>query len=75
MGGSFVHALIKKVIDKKDADELEKIVQKNPKTLDEKGIANWVGEKLKQGAGWAQGMDKDVATATMVDIIKNYPEF
>ena len=72
VGGSFVHALIKKGIDKKDAEELEKIAQKNPETPDKKSIANWVGEKLKQGAGWAQDMGKDVATETIAEVVKKF---
>ena len=37
---SFVRALTEKGIDEKDAEELAKIAQENPETLDEKGIAN-----------------------------------
>ena len=72
VGGSFVHALTEKGIDKKDAEELKKIVQKNPKTLDEKGIASWVGERLKQGNEWVRGMPKEVATATIIEMIKKF---
>ena len=67
---SFVRALTEKGIDEKDAEELARIAQENPETLDEKGIANWVGEKIKQGAGWAKGMGKDAATAIIVEIVK-----
>ena len=70
VGGSFVLALTEKGIDEKDAEELARIAQENPETLDEKGIANWVGEKIKQGAGWAKGMGKDAATAIIVEIVK-----
>ena len=69
-GGSFVHALIEKGIDKKDAEELEKIAQKNPKALDEKGIASWVEKKFKQGNEWVRSMGKEVATATIVEMVK-----
>lgn len=70
--GSFVHALTEKGIDEKDAEELAKIAQEKPEILNKKGIANWVGEKIKQGAEWAQGMDKDVVTATIVEIAKKF---
>ena len=69
---SFVRALTEKGIDEKDAKELARIAQENPETLDEKGIANWVGDKIKQGAKWAQDMDKDVATAIVVEIVKKF---
>ena len=72
VGGSFVHALIKKGIDKKGAEELEKIVQKNPKTPDEKSIANWVEKMFKQGNEWVRGMPKEVATATIIEMIKKF---
>ena len=72
VGDSFVHALIEKEIDEKDAEELKKIAQKNPETPDEKSIANWVEKMFKQGNEWVRGMPKEVATATIIEMIKKF---
>ena len=72
VGDSFVHALIKKGIDKKDAEELEKIAQKNPETPDKKIIANWVEKIFEQGNKWVRGVGKEVATATIIEMIKKF---
>ena len=72
VGDSFVHALIKKGIDKKDAEELEKIAQKNPETPDEKSIANWVEKMFKQGNEWVRDMGKEFAKATIIEMIKKF---